>query len=141
LYTANELSKATGTLEAAHAAALTAWLTQQTVLDTAQRKLNIATEYKTKVDTDNTAKASASGTADSAFTTVDGELTVLKAAWTTATTNLNTGNATKATKAAEATAAAAKLTAQNNEVTYQEKIVAQATKDKTAQDLLVTGCD
>jgi len=54
LWTASELSKSGGTLEAAHAAALTAWLTQSTVLDVAQGKLDIATQYKTKVNTDNT---------------------------------------------------------------------------------------
>jgi hypothetical protein len=72
LYTANELSKTGASLHNAYNSALTDWDTQNGVVTVAQGKVDIATQYKTKVDTDNTAKATASGTADTNYTTVNG---------------------------------------------------------------------
>lgn len=77
LYDANELSKSGGSLLNTYDSAMTAWLTQGTVVDTAQSKVNIATEYKTKVNTDKTAKSTASGTADTDYTTANTALTAL----------------------------------------------------------------
>jgi hypothetical protein len=72
LYTANELSKTGAGLHNDYNTKLTAWDTQNGVEIVAQGKVDIATAYHGKVDTDNTAKNSASSTADSAWTTANG---------------------------------------------------------------------
>lgn len=70
---------------------MTAWNTQGGVVDTAQGKVNVATQYKTKVDTDNTAKNTASTTADTNYTNTNNALSPLTTAMGTKKTNLTNG--------------------------------------------------
>jgi hypothetical protein len=119
LYSANELSKTGASLHNAYDTALTAWDTQNGVVAVAQGKVDIATIYKTKVDTDNTAKNVASASADTAYTTVNGELTTLKTDLDTKTSNETTQKTLAATKKAEWESLKAQVVAQTAEEAAQ----------------------
>jgi hypothetical protein len=137
LFNANELSKTGVALHNDYVTKLTAWDTQNGVETTAQGKVDVATAYHGKVDTDNTSKNSASSTADSAWTTANGQLTPLTTAYTTATKNMNDAIADKAAKLAAWNSLKAQVITQEKEETDQLAIKGLADTDKTKQDALV----
>lgn len=108
------------------------WRTALETADALKSASDIATQYKAKWDTYNTNTAIANDTAKTAaYNTKNGELTVLKTAWDTATTNETTQKTLTATKLATQTSLTAQVTAQEAEEAAQLVVKGLADADKT----------